>query len=248
MLTASVFDLRYCRVPIRHFTREESVQLAAEYDYVFAVCYGSCDTGPEYETIQKNACLIDLTAGAEVAFSRFNATCRNLVRRAEHLEGLLFHAQIQGEFEPFYSFYSHCEHLRNWRPVPREELQNSLVFYASFDGQPVSGISCYAHDRFLRVGRIFSLKRSEINEKLTNLLFGSAARRIVYNLCQYAAANGFEYLDLSGIDLESPDKAGITQFKLSFGGQVTPVTIARYANARFLAQSRRILEAGYDIT
>lgn len=247
MLSASIFGLRYCRLLTDNLRAEEAERLALEFDYVFAVCYGACHAR-NFETEQKNACVIDLTNGAENAFSNFHATSRNEVRRSEKIENLQFQSGAGVDFESYFLFYKTCENARAWFPVPEAELQNSLVFSAFFEGQPISGMSAYAHEDRLRVGRIFSLKRANSDKRLNNSLFGCAAKRIVFELCKFGADKGYKTLDLGGLDLQRPAKAGIAKFKLSLGGQITPVTITRHANARFRAQEPRIREAGYDIT
>ncbi len=247
MLTASVLGLRYCRLLTDHLTGEKGKQLAAEFDYSFTVCYGSCES-PNFATLQKNACLIDLSHGAETAFSGFHATSRNEVRRSEKIENLRFQLGTGGDFDTYFDFYKTCEQARAWFPVPEEELRQSVVFTAFFEENPISGMSAYTHEGYMRIGRIFSLKRSTQDERLNNLVYGCAAKRIVFELCQFAAAKGFHTLDLGGLDLHDPAKAGITKFKLSLGGKVVPVVIARFISARFREQESLIREAGYDIT
>ncbi len=247
MLTASIFDLNYCRLLTETLSEQEANALSSKFDYTFAVCYDTCKA-PGFETIQKNACLIDLSQGLDHVFSKFNATSRNEVRRSEKMEALTFKTGIQQDFSSYFEFYKTCENARGWFPVPEVESRNSLVINAYFEGKPISGMSAYTHEGRIRIGRIFSLKKEKEDARLTNLVFGCAAKRIVYEYCRYGAANGFHTVDLGGIELHDPIKAGITQFKLSLGGQVSPVIIARYANAKFKAQEHLIREAGYDIT
>jgi hypothetical protein len=247
MLVASIHGLRYCRLLTDRFTAEEGQHLASEFDYVFAVCYQGCGA-PMFETVQKNACLIDLRTGAEAAFSRFHATARNEVRRAGKIEGLRFDHGPGSDFLAYFPFYKACENARDWFPVPEDEFYNSLIFIAFYDEKPISGMSAYRHEDRLRVGRIFSLKKANDNPAQNNLLFGCAAKRIVYDICRYGEMQGCQSLDLGGLDLDSPEKSGIARFKLSLGGQVAPVALARYANERFHKMSPSIREAGYDIT
>ncbi len=247
MLTASILGLRYCRFLTDHLTMEQSEQLASEFDYSFVVCYNKCEA-TNFETVQKNACLIDLSQGVEAAFSKFNATSRNEVRRADKIETLRFQMGTGDDFETYFDFYEACENARGWFPVPEEELHNSLTFTAFFEDNPISGMSAYTHGNHLRIGRIYSLKKTRRDERLNNLVYGCAAKRIVFELCQYGASQGFKILDLGGVDLQDSLKAGITRFKLSLGGEIAPVTIARFVHARFREQESQIRNAGYDIT
>ncbi len=247
MLTASIFGLNYCRLLTETLSAQEAKALASRFDYTFAVCYDACKA-PDFETIQKNACLIDLSKGLEEAFGNFNATSRNEVRRANKMEELSLKFGTPQDFSNYFEFYKACEDARNWFPVPEDELRNSLVFTALYEGRPISGMSAYTHASYLRIGRIFSLKKKNTEPRLSSLVFGCAAKRIVYEFCKYAHEHGFHTLDLGGIDLHDPAKAGIAQFKLSFGGRVCPVTIARYANDRFKAHAANIRDAGLDVT
>lgn len=247
MLTASIFELNYCRLLTETLSEQDADALAAKFDYSFAVCYDACHA-PGFETIPKNACLIDLSKGLDNAFAQFNATSRNEVRRAQKMQQLTFVTGIQEDFSSYFEFYKTCEHARGWFPAPESELRNSLIITAYFEEKPISGMSAYAHEGRLRIGRIYSLKRQNNERQLTNLVFGCAAKRIVYEYCRYASEHGFHSLDLGGVDLHDPAKAGITRFKLSLGGKVWPVTIARHANARFKDHFPLIREAGYDLT
>jgi len=247
MLTASILGLNYCRLLTETLSALEAGALTSEFDYTFAVCYDTCKA-PGFETIQKNACLIDLSNGLDHAFSKFNATSRTDVRRSEKTETLTFRVGIGVEFSAYFNFYKTCEMARGWFPVPEEELCNSLIITAFFNSQPISGMSAYTHDGRMRIGRIFSLKNKPNDTLLTKQIFGCAAKRIIFEFCQYGVQHDYHTLDLSGIDLHDPSKAGITQFKLSLGGKVSPVTIARHANAKFKALASQIREAGYDIT
>lgn len=247
MLTASIFELNYCRLLTETLSAQDATVLTSQFDYTFAVCYGTCHAAG-FETIQKTACLIDLGKGLDYAFAQFHATSRNEVRRALKMQQLTFETGILQDFSSYFEFYKTCENARNWIPIPETELRNSMVITACFEEKPISGMSAYTHEGRLRIGRIFSLKRQNDDPRLNNLVFGCAAKHIVYAYCRYASEHGYHTVDLGGIDLNDPAKAGITRFKLSLGGKVWPVTIARHSNDRFKTQAPLIRDAGYDIT
>jgi hypothetical protein len=247
MLSISISELNYCRLLTQTLSEQEANALKARFDYIFAVCYDHCQAAG-FDTVQKNACLIDLHKGLDHAFSKFNATSRNEVRRSEKIEGLTFQTGVPVDFNGYYDFYKSCENARGWHPVPASELRNSLIITAYFEEKPISGMSAYAHEGRLRISRIYSLKRRNDNPQLSDLVFGCAAKRIVYEWCQFAIHQGFQSLDLGGIDLQDPTKAGIAQFKLFLGGRPSPVIIARHASEKFKAQAAQIRQSGYDIT
>jgi hypothetical protein len=126
-------------------------------------------------------------------------------------------------------------------------LENCLLFTATFEGEYISGISCYAAGvGAIRGCRIYSAKRVNTNPAI-KALYGAAAKRIVLNIANYARENGFNRVDLGGVDLQSPSKAGISNFKLSLGGKVVPIKLGRYSTPAFDAKAAQIREMGYDI-
>lgn len=245
MLQAEILGLKYQRSLTINATKEQTAGLKANFDYSFVVSYGAFED-EDYTTVDKNALVINLNQKQEDILSDFSATTRNEIRRFDKIEALKFYDSVT-EPEKFFQFYENCELDRNWYPVPRSELDHSVVFYVTYDGTPISGMSAYSNGKFIRIGRIFSLRRS-FKVPQSNLIFGCAAKRIVFEFCQYAKANDFESLDLGGVDLINKQKSGITKFKLSFGGEIVPVTIGRYEKPAFSARREEIRKMGYDIT
>jgi hypothetical protein len=132
--------------------------------------------------------------------------------------------------------------------LPEEELKNSLLFFVSHRGIPISGMSCYSSEKRLRVGRIFSRRRAAGLDNLERIVFSGAARRIVYELCKFGVKGRFSTLDLGGVDFADPLKVGITNFKLSFGGAIVPVKIGRYSKPAFEEKLPMLKAMGLDIT
>lgn len=247
MLRVQLPYIAYHRILIED-TASVNMSALKEDDYSFVVCYGAFDD-EDYHTVAKNSCIIDLSKGLDECFSKFHPTSRNEVRRADKITELSFHQSINDfDFDTYYAFHTACEHDRNWFPVPPEELKQSIVFSATYNGELIAGMSCYAHENRIRVGRIFSNKRSKQSEVLTNLVYGVASKKIVYEICKYAASNNYISLDLGGVDLNDPTKAGITKFKLSLGGDVLPVTLARHTSSNFAEAEKVIRANGWDLT
>jgi hypothetical protein len=245
MLEVEVLGLKYHRLIFDNFSADDTINLKTDYDYSFLVSYGKFNDN-SYETVYKNTLMLDLNQGIDTLFSKFKPTVRNEIRRSEKIDGLKFHYTIDN-FETFYKFYSDCEHDRGWYPVPETEIKNSIIIYCSYNDVPISGMSGYTHGNKMRIGRIFSVRRS-IKMDQPNLVYGAASKRIVFDFCKYAIEKGYESLDLGGVDLNTEAKSGISDFKLSFGGELKNVTIGRYMNAKFKAALPAIKEAGYDIT
>jgi hypothetical protein len=225
MLDVKTNNFRFHRSLMKSVDSNLTESFKTDFDYSFIISYSDFFDN-DYQVINKNALLIDLTKDIDIIFSKFSSTNRKQIRRSEKLEGLNFHIGIEN-FENFYEFYSECEHDRNWLPIPKEELIESKIIYATYNGIPISGMTSYIDGKYMRLGRIFSLKRSIIMEQ-PNLIYGAASKRIVYDFCKLAKEMGLISLDLGGIDLDTENKSGISEFKLSFGGELLPVKIGRY--------------------
>jgi hypothetical protein len=219
--------------------------LKLDFDYSFIVSYGEF-LDQEYDIQAKTSLLIDLSSDIDVIISKFNPTTRNEVRRFDKMPEMSFHSSVE-KTEELYSFYSTCERARNWFPIPISEFKSSLVFFICHNENPISGMSAYSHGEYIRIGRIFSLRRST-PIKQANLVFGVAGKRLVYEFCKYAKNEGFTYLDLGGVDLISETKSGISQFKLSFGGDLVPVQIGRFQKPAFSDKKMEFQSIGIDIT
>jgi hypothetical protein len=246
MLKVNHNGLIYHRVLVDNASIALTHNLKEQFDYSFIISYGEFED-TEYAIIEKNACLIDLTLDFESIFEKFNATCRKHVRRTLKNPDLEFKNNFEDR-EALYDFYKICEHERNWLPIPREEFDNSLIYAIACNGELMTGMTCYFTENRLRLGRIFSRRQSEDWDDVKKTVFSGGARRLVYEFCKFGKENSFSTLDLGGVDLEDPSKAGITQFKMSFGPEIVPVKIGRYENPRYTALKSKIRELGYDIT
>lgn len=246
MLEASVLNYKYHRIILESVDKSITKTLKENYDYSFIVCMGDFKDD-DYEIVEKKSSLIDLSKGLDRIIGSFNTTSRNEYRRTERENHLRFELGFQN-FDTFYRFYTQCEHERGWFPIPQQELKNSLLFSATYNGNLISGMSCYTHGSRIRVGRIFSRRRSLISGGLSNTVFGGASKRIVVEICKFGIENGFTTLDLGGVDLEGGIKSGITQFKLSLGGIVTDVKLGRYMKKNFASDLITIRNEGMDLT
>lgn len=246
MLKAEILGFKYHRELTHSATPEFTTPLKADYDYSFVISYGGFDDSA-YKIIDKNAGIIDLTKGMDHVFGNFNKKNRQHVRGTETNTDLVFTYAIE-DFDSYFQFYKRCENERGWFPVPESELRNSLVFSAMFNGQFIAGVTAYTTGKMLRLGRIYSTKRSNDETEISNAISGASTKRIVFDFCKYGIENGFETLDLGGVDLHDPSKAGITQFKQSFGIEIIPVKIGRYTTPVFDEKEHLIRENGYDLT
>ena len=247
MFSINYNGLSYQRVLTKSATPELLNEVKNQADYSFIVCYDNILEDATYEVLDKNACLFDVSLSDEDIVKAFNATGRNEYRRTFRTPGLEFHIGCEN-FEDYYQFYTNCEHARAWFPVPQEELKHCLLFTASFEGEYISGMSCYTGEDTIRVSRIYSTKRINTNPAINGTMYGGAAKRLVIEICNYARQHGFKFVDLGGVDLSGNEKSGISEFKLSLGGNIVPVKIGRYMKPGFKEKQQEILAKGFDIT
>lgn len=247
MLEINYEGTKYSRLLSNSVTKNVTTALKETNDYSFIVSYDGIIEDDSYALLDKNACLFDVTLSNEDIVKGFNATGRNEFRRTYRTPGLDFQFGTQ-DFEKYYHFYTQCEHARNWFPVPAIELKSCLLFTASFEGEYISGMSCYTGEDVVRVSRIYSTKRINTNLAINGTIFGGAAKRLVIEICEYARNNGFKYVDLGGVDLSGNEKSGISEFKLSLGGKIVPVKIGRFMKPTFIQTQKDILVKGFDIT
>jgi lipid II:glycine glycyltransferase (peptidoglycan interpeptide bridge formation enzyme) len=247
MLLASYKNIKYHRFLSDSFSEEDNSHLLNNFDYSFVISYGDFKS-TSYDIVDKHAVIIDLEKNIDEVFSNFNSTSRKHIRRFDKLEELSFHNEIYDK-STFYKFYCSCERSRDWLPIAEEEFFNSIIFYVTYMGIPISGISAYICDSKIRMGRIFSI-RNKTKIDNANLIFGVAAKKLVYEFCIYAKENNFKFIDLGGIDLKSDKKSGISKFKLSFTDKIVPVKIGRYVKPpkTYFELNSTFKKEGFDIT
>jgi len=176
----------------------------------------------------------------EEIFRGYSDTARNEIRRTEKMEGLQF-TRDDGKWGDVYAMY--LKH-RNARGLPVHTcsfLQQCMLFNAYWNGTLISTITCYDAHPYLRIQNIFS--RLDGGDKELRRIAGFAARRLVHEICTYGNGNGYQLLDMASANFTNPARAGITQFKNSFGGVVSDEYTYTYksALARFAGRIRNMV-------
>lgn len=237
----------YIRLVQPTFTAEQLSEIIARFDYVFAVSKTPFPQKPEIEVLPKRSAILPIFKDEEAQIAIYKATCRNEVRRSYRTPELTVEVNTT-DAEERYAFHRLCEEERGWKPVPPEELISSLAICVRYKEELIAGMSAYVGLDTLRVGRIFSRRRSERYEDIQKVVFSMAARRVVHELTRWGATQGLSYLDLGGIALEDESKKGITRFKLYFGAEVVPVFLGRIKGAGYKALENYCKMYNYDLT
>jgi hypothetical protein len=246
MLKAEIIGLTYCRVLSKSATMDLLKSLTENFDYVFIVRYASWSS-PLFNIIKKQSAVINLSSSLDEVFKNFHSTCRNEIRRSFKEAKLEFIDRIQ-DFDEFYGFHKACEQERNWKPMPKSELVNSLSFAVKYNGIFMAGMTCYHEGDFMRIGRIFSKRRAKEFENLPGIVFSAASRRIIYEYCRWGIANKKTMLDLGGVDPNDETKKGITRFKMYFGSKLVDTYLGRFQSERLVQKKNNIDLLNIDIT
>ena len=237
----------YGRFTAFDFSELELNNLSQGLDYSFFVSNNKYPLNSGLEIIEKQSAWVKILESEEKQIASFQPTCRNEVRRS------LKSADISVEInttpiEELFRFHKQCETERNWFPVPPQELESSLVICVRYLDELIAGMTAYYYKDFLRVGRIFSSRKSLKYQNLQQVVFSSASRRVVYELTRWCFNNGFQWLDLGGITLEEDNKSGITKFKLSFGSEIMPMYLGRKIGSEFKELDEYCKENNFDLT
>lgn len=233
------FFFTYARVILddellRRLIREQA------YSYVVGISHHVFDAGPNVSVRHKKTITIYLEKPIEELFRSFNDTARNEIRRAERMEELTF-TMNDGNWNEVYAIYKAHRKARELPKHPLSFLQFALLFNAYWKGQLISTITCYDAKPYLRIQNIFSYIAE--SDKETRRITGYATRRLVYEICKFGSKNGYVLLDMASVNVTNPEKAGITQFKSSFGGEIVDEYTYTYkgSTARLFGNLRKII-------
>jgi hypothetical protein len=177
--------------------------------------------------------LVDLSKGQEATFARMNATCRNYIRRAdklrERIEIMVNTDAGRRDFLPFYNKFA-----RNKSEVPLlkrrrfcEFLPHADVFMLYFDGQLTCG-RLVLRDEETRTAQLLysATTRLERNADTTTVSFLN--RYLHWHEMKFYQAAGMDKYDFGGAREVNPS---VTQFKMSFGGQLHTYHYCVYAGS-----------------
>jgi hypothetical protein len=237
----------YGRFTAFEFSELEISNLSQGLDYSFFVSNKKYPINSNLEVIEKQSAWVKILENEEDQISTYQATCRNEVRRSLKSNELSIEINTT-PLETLFHFHKQCETERNWFPIPPQELASSLVVCVRYLDELIAGMTAYYYKDFLRVGRIFSSRKSLKYQDLQQVVFSSASRRIVNELTRWGFKNGFQWLDLGGVTLDEENKSGITKFKLSFGSEIMPIYLGRKIGSDFKGLNEYCKSNNFDLT
>lgn len=188
-----------------------------KYGSIVALSYKKLDL-QEFNLRTKTTALISLNGEEKDIFGKFGDSTRNAINRTYRDENLKFTYEDK-EFKKAYELYSKFEYAQKRTPFPINVFKGLKLFSAYYKGEIVSGIFVYESKPYLRIRSIFS-KRLTTEDKKIYRIIANASRRIMLEVCLWGKKNGYSSLDLASVNFKNPKTASITEFKMSFGGDV----------------------------
>lgn len=185
------------------------------YSYIVGVSHKELVFNVPVAMRQKKTINIYLRKPLEEVFRGFSDTARNEIRRTETMRDLTF-TKDDGNWDAVYAMYKIHRKARGLPVQKVSFLQQCMAFNAYWRGELVSTITCYDAKPYLRIQNIFS--RIAGDDRELRRVTGYASRRLVYEICKFGNEGGYALLDMASANVTDPRKAGITQFKNSFGG------------------------------
>ena len=216
MVNKTSFPFRTIRIVLEDDILKEELKLK-RYSYITGVSYGGWYDGKEIVIKSKKTPVIQLNGRSEDdVFSGFNDTTRNEIRKTEKSSQYIFKLPDINT-RAILGLYKKFEIAGNRQPRASVYFRDSLFAGAYCDGVLVAAIICYNSFPYLRVHAIVSAGVEIISDRR---IVSYTTRRLVWEFCQYGLKKNYAWLDLGGVNQKDPQKAGITAFKMSFGGEL----------------------------
>jgi hypothetical protein len=226
----SICGLKYARILTKRVQPEELKAFKKTYNYINIYCYSPLVCSGFRSRIQPTL-LIDLSQDLNKIFGNFNANTRNHVRHAEKNSALELKV-LDTAADTSYQFYSRIKSLDGAHPDLKREFSGCHLFNAYWTGKMIVTMSFYDNGSYIRSKHIASSRKLLGKDAK---VVAHASRALIWEVCKWGKAHGRGMFDLGGINYTDASKAGIREFKRSFGGIEADVGIHRYATRLFLA-------------
>lgn len=160
-------------------------------------------------------------ASAEEVVARFSSSTRTDINKTKRMDTLTMRTEDTARAE-HYELYRAQEEAQGRLALPEPYFTSLILFGAYHNGVLISGIAAYnVDDKILKIESPYSARLSTTDHEQYRLI-GRAGKRLVHDLVLWAHERGFAAVDQAYVNLTDPNKKGIDEFKLKFGGEVTP--------------------------
>ena len=226
----SICGLKYARILSERVEPEELEALKRKYSYINVYCYSPFICSGFHSRIQPTL-LINLSQDLDRIFGNFNANTRNHVRHSEKNSDLELKV-LDTATDTSYKFYRWIKRMDGAHPDLKREFFRCHLFNAYWKGDMIVTMSFYDNGNYIRSKHIASSRKLMGKDAK---VVAHASRALIWEVCKWGKAHGRGVFDLGGINYMDASKAGIREFKQSFGGIEADVGIHRYATRLFLA-------------
>ena len=189
-----------------------------KYPMIILISQNKVDVPNSANISSKKTANIDLKKDIKEILSNFNSTTRNEVRRTFKMDDLEFRREDRID-KKIYKIYKNFRKDKKLSLRDRKFLESASLYVAYYKGEPISFVTVYDVRPSLRIQNIFSDISKESDSELKKII-GYSTRRLIYEIAKFGSENGYNFLDMAGVNLDDPKKQGITKFKMGFGGEL----------------------------
>lgn len=239
----SVAGMRYARILTESINNEEAEQLKCDYQHFEVYYFGSPTDLPGLQPRKQSTYAINLTQGPDRIFANFHDTTRNQIKKLSRNSDVTLKLMDPDEAGS-YELYADVKKADGANPDIREEFVNCIYANAYLRGSLFVTTTFYDNGIQLRLKHIASLRKAIGDDRK---FVAHATRAIIWKLCEWASMHGRTLLDLGGANLTDPAKAGIVEFKRSFGGDLIEISIYHYDTAAFAEYRKQLNASGVNI-
>lgn len=239
--TISLFGCVYARVLSTRVTPNEADDLKKKYAYTHIYSFAKENLSHFDMRIQRTL-IFDLSQDLEAIFKKFNDTCKKHIRRGERTTDLTLKV-LDGDFAGSYALYRRVKSQEGARPDIRKEFDRCIFFNAYLRGEMIVTMSFYDNGAIIRAKHIASVRKERAEDAK---IVAYASRRLNWEVMKWGKAHGRSIFDLGGIT-DDPGKAGIREFKQSFGGDEVDIYMYRHMTPFFFLLKKILLLFGKNI-
>ncbi len=174
-----------------------------------------------FQVVSSSTLVIDLTQDLDTIWRNMSKTsARNSIKRAERAG---VNVKLNCNYREFQDILSRLMKAKQLPPAPLSSdmlKRGGPLFIAEHGGEVIAGIAYVADEDIMRL-RVFGSKRLEVDKERATLI-GNANRLLIWEAIKYAKQTGIKEFDLGGYYTGESDldKARISSFKRSFGGEL----------------------------
>lgn len=187
------------------------------WSYLTLITHQKLTPFPRMREREKITLVVDVNKDDEALLASFSDTCRNEIRRTYRDESFRFEKSTKMTRESL-RLYRAFRRAKKLQVHGLAYFKGSQIFLGFESDKLVAVVTLYTGE-VTRVQHIFSRAAQEKEERNR---IAYATRRLLFEAMKSSRDYGSKKFDLAGINVTRSEKAGITAFKRSFGGEEIP--------------------------